>query len=91
MSLARCTELNANLSEAKQRLHELKLGDGVRSVATGSERTDFVPPSIPKLEAYIAEIEAEMTSLSCSVLLGENAPTLTRKRRGPLRGPVGRR
>lgn len=47
----------AALAEAKSALHQLRLGKAVVSIGYGDRRVQYSSPTIPTLQAYIAELE----------------------------------
>lgn len=71
------TDLRAKISEAKEALHRVYLGDKVTEVGFGTNRvTKWGQANAQQLNAYISELEAQL-----SKLLGQ-------PRRGPIY-PVG--
>ena len=93
MTASRCKQLKTEIAEARQALAEKRLGHQAVLVQMGPEVTRFAGTSVGAIQAHIADLEFEFTGLSCPALLGEAAADTIprRKRRGPLRGPIGRR
>jgi hypothetical protein len=54
--MATCAE---KLAEARDALHGLLVGKAVVSIAFEGERTEFARSDLPRLRAYVRELEAE--------------------------------
>ena len=48
------------LTEAEAALHSLQIGKAKVSVGYGDRRVEYTPASIPKLQAYIAQLKAKI-------------------------------
>lgn len=78
MSCPDCTELAAQIAEAKAAYHQLMLGKKTAVVQFGpAKRVEYTQANKADLKSYIAELE-DTQALCC-------ASTTTTKARGPVR------
>ena len=78
LSTVDCQALADKIKAAKDRLHDIAMGDAAREISTGGERTAFSNTSRTDLKNHIAELEREYFHGGCAVTLGQNLAKASR-------------
>ena len=73
-SKQQCLDLADKIQQAKDRLHEIRMGDHASEITTGIDKTRFNTVNEQSLMRHIQALEAEFARGSCAVILGQTNP-----------------
>ena len=79
-----CLKLQRQLSEARDRLHEVRLGTNPAEIGTGSERVRYNVSNEGRILSQIRELENQFKQGGCPVTLND-ARTIQTANRRPLK------